>query len=143
MFIILSLIIIVAAFNIISGLTILVKNKTKEIAILKSIGVLNKSITKIFFLVGFYIGLSATTFGVIVGVLFSEYIENIRIFLSKIFDITLFPEEIYFLSKMPAEIDLFSVGVISISSLISTIIVSIFPAIKASKLDPIQSLKYE
>ena len=143
MFIILSLIIIVAAFNIISGLTILVKNKTKEIAILKSIGVLNKSITKIFFLVGFYIGLTATIFGVIVGVLFSMYIENIRIFLSKIFDITLFPEEIYFLSKMPAEIDLFSVGVISISSIVSTIIVSIFPAIKASKLDPIQSLKYE
>ena len=143
MFIILSLIIIVAAFNIISGLTILVKNKTKEIAILKSIGVLNKSITKIFFLVGFYIGLSATIFGVTVGVLFSVYIENIRIFLSKIFDITLFPEEIYFLSKMPAEIDFFSVGVISISSIVSTIIVSIFPAIKASKLDPIQSLKYE
>ena len=143
MFIILSLIIIVAAFNIISGLTILVKNKTKEIAILKSIGVLNKSITKIFFLVGFYIGLTATIFGVIVGVLFSVYIENIRIFLSKIFDITLFPEEIYFLSKMPAEIDLFSVGIISISSIVSTIIVSIFPAIKASKLDPIQSLKYE
>ena len=143
MFIILSLIIIVAAFNIISGLTILVKNKTKEIAILKSIGVLNKSITKIFFLVGFYIGLTATIFGVIVGVLFSVYIENVRIFLSKIFDITLFPEEIYFLSKMPAEIDLFSVGVISISSIVSTIIVSIFPAIKASKLDPIQSLKYE
>ena len=143
MFIILSLIIIVAAFNIISGLTILVKNKTKEIAILKSIGVLNKSITKIFFLVGFYIGLTATIFGVIVGVVFSVYIENIRIFLSKIFDITLFPEEIYFLSKMPAEIDLFSVGVISISSIVSTIIVSIFPAIKASKLDPIQSLKYE
>ena len=143
MFIILSLIIIVAAFNIISGLTILVKNKTKEIAILKSIGVLNKSITKIFFLVGFYIGFTATIFGVIIGVSFSAYIENIRIFLSKIFDISLFPEEIYFLSKMPSEIDLFSVLVISLCSLLSTIIVSIFPAIKASKLDPIQSLKYE
>ena len=78
MFIILSLIIIVAAFNIISGLTILVKNKTKDIAILKSIGVLNKSIYKIFFLIGFYIGLTATIFGVIIGVLFSIYIENIN-----------------------------------------------------------------
>ena len=84
MFIILSLIIIVAAFNIISGLTILVKNKTREIAVLKSIGVLNKSITKIFFLVGFYIGTTATIFGIIIGVMFSVYIENIRIFLREI-----------------------------------------------------------
>ncbi len=143
MFIILSLIIIVATFNIISGLTILVKNKTKEIAVLKSIGVLNKSITKIFFLVGFYIGLTATLFGVFIGVVFSLYVENIRSFLSNIFDISLFPEEIYFLSKMPAEIDTYSIILISICSIIATIIVSIFPAFKASKLDPIKSLKYE
>ena len=143
MFIILSLIIIVATFNIISGLTILVKNKTKEIAVLKSIGVLNKSITKIFFLVGFYIGLTATMFGVLIGVTFSIYIENIRSFLSKIFNISLFPEEIYFLSKMPSEIDVNSIILISICSVTATIIVSIFPAIKASKLDPIKSLKYE
>ena len=74
MFIILSLIIIVAAFNIISGLTILVKNKTRDIAILKSIGVLNKSIIKIFFLVGVTIGTSATLFGIILGVTFSMYV---------------------------------------------------------------------
>ena len=143
MFIILSLIIIVATFNIISGLTILVKNKTKEIAVLKSIGVLNKSITKIFFLVGFYIGLSATIFGVLIGVAFSIYVENIRTFLSKIFNISLFPEEIYFLSKMPSEIDVNSIILISVCSVFATVIVSIFPAIKASKLDPIKSLKYE
>ena len=77
MFIILSLIIIVAAFNIISGLTILVKNKTRDIAILKSIGVLNKSIIKIFFLVGVIIGTSATIFGIILGVTFSMYVENL------------------------------------------------------------------
>ena len=143
MFIILSLIIIVAAFNIISGLTILVKNKTREIAILKSIGVLNKSITKIFFLIGFYIGTTATIFGIIIGVAFSIYIENIRIFLSNIFNVPIFPEEIYFLSKMPSEIDVKSIVLISICSILATIIVSIFPAIKASKLDPIKSLKYE
>ena len=143
MFIILSLIIIVAAFNIISGLTILVKNKTKEIAILKSIGVQNKSIAKIFFMVGFLIGSTATLFGILVGVLFSIYIENIRQLLSNIFNISLFPEEIYFLSKMPSEINVYSIFLIAICSIIITSIVSIYPAIKASKLDPVKALKYE
>ncbi len=143
MFIILSLIIIVAAFNIISGLTILVKNKTRDIAILKSIGVLNKSIVKIFFLVGVIIGTSATIFGIFLGVTFSIYIEHFREFLSSTFNISLFPEEIYFLSKMPSEINPSSIFLISICSIIITIIVSIFPAFKAAKLDPIKSLKYE
>jgi len=143
MFIILSLIIIVAAFNIISGLTILVKNKTRDIAILKSIGVLNKSITKIFFLVGVIIGTTATLFGIFLGVMFSLYIENLREFLSNTFNISLFPEEIYFLSTMPSEINSISIIVISLCSIFITIIVSIFPAIKASKLDPVKGLKYE
>ena len=143
MFIILSLIIIVAAFNIISGLTILVKNKTRDIAILKSIGVLNKSITKIFFLVGVIIGTTATFFGIFLGVMFSLYIENLREFLSNTFNISLFPEEIYFLSTMPSEINPVSIFIISLCSIIITIFVSIFPAIKASKLDPVKGLKYE
>ena len=143
MFIILSLIIIVAAFNIISGLTILVKNKIKDIAILKSIGVLNKSIVKIFFLVGVIIGTSATIFGILLGVIFSIYVENIRQFLSTIFNISLFPEEIYFLSTMPSEINLLSIFIISVCSIFITIMVSIFPALKAAKLDPIKALKYE
>ena len=143
MFIILSLIIIVAAFNIISGLTILVKNKTREIAILKSIGVLNKSIIKIFFLVGIIIGTSATLFGIFLGVMFSLYIEKLRVLLSNIFNISLFPEEIYFLSTMPSEINPTSIFAISVCSIVITIIVSIFPAIKASKLDPVKALKYE
>ena len=143
MFIILSLIIIVAAFNIISGLTILVKNKTKDIAILKSIGVLNESIIKIFFLIGVIIGTTATLFGVLLGITFSIYVENIRSFISSTFNLILFPEEIYFLSTMPSEINISSIILISICSIIVTIIVSIFPAIKAAQLDPIKSLKYE
>ena len=143
MFIILSLIIIVAAFNIISGLTILVKNKTREIAILKSIGVKNSSIKKIFFLVGFVIGTSATFFGILLGVLFSKYVENIRKFLSEVFNLTLFPEEIYFLSKMPSEINISSIIIIALCSIISTCMVSIYPAMKASKLNPVRALKHE
>tara|TARA_B100000965_G_scaffold405439_1_gene439580 strand:+ start:482 stop:1711 length:1230 start_codon:yes stop_codon:yes gene_type:complete len=143
MFIILSLIIIVAAFNIISGLTILVKNKTREIAILKSIGVLNKSISKIFFMVGFMIGSLATLFGIILGVLFSIYVENIREFFSNFFNINLFPEEIYFLSKMPSEINPSSILLIAICSIAITVIVSIYPALKASRMNTSKALKYE
>ena len=143
MFIILSLIILIAAFNIISGLTILVKNKTRDIAILKSIGVQNTSITKIFFLVGFLIGTFSTILGITIGVIFSINIESIRVLISNLFNISLFPEEIYFLSKMPSEIEPFSIFIISLFSIIITCLVSIYPAIKASKLDTIKSLKYE
>ena len=143
MFIILSLIIIVAAFNIISGLTILVKNKTRDIGILKSIGVSNKSIKKIFFFIGFIIGTSATLFGVVVGTTFSFYIENIRQFISNIFGVSLFPEDIYILNSMPSEINIISIIIISFCSIIITILVSIYPASKASSLDTVKTLKYE
>ncbi len=143
MFIILSLIILIAAFNIISGLTILVKNKTRDIAILKSIGVQNLSIAKIFFLVGFSIGSLATIAGIISGIIFSINIETIRSAISGLFNISLFPEEIYFLSKMPSEIEPFSIILISFFSILITCLVSIYPAIKASRMDTIKSLKYE
>ena len=143
MFIILSLIIIVAAFNIISGLTILVKNKTRDIGILKSIGITNSSIKKIFFLIGFTIGTSATVFGIVIGTLFSYYVENIREFISKTFEVTLFPEEIYFLNSMPSEININSIILIALCSIVTTIIVSIYPASKAASLDMVKTLKYE
>ncbi len=143
MFIILSLIILIAAFNIISGLTILVKNKTRDIAILKTIGVQNTSITKIFFLVGFSIGTLATIFGTIIGIIFSKNIESIRLLISNFFNVRLFPEEIYFLSKMPSEIEPISILIIILFSIIITCLVSVYPAMKASKLDTIKSLKYE
>ena len=143
MFIILTLIIIVAAFNIISGLTILVKNKTKEIAILRTLGLSKTSITKIFFIIGFTIGLLATITGVTIGVLFSYNIEEIRILITTIFNIQLFPEEIYFLSQMPSEINFQNIFIISSFSLLITFLATIFPAISAAKLDPVKALKYE
>ena len=143
MFIILTLIIVVAAFNIISGLTILVKNKTKEIAILRTLGVSKNSIAKIFFLTGFTIGLLATFTGVIIGVLFSYYIEEIRYLITSIFNVRLFPEEIYFLSQMPSEINLGYITIVSFFSLAITFCATIFPSLSAAKLDPIKALKYE
>ena len=143
MFIILTLIIIVAAFNIISGLAILVKNKTKEIAILRTLGVSKNSIAKIFFITGFTIGLLATITGVIIGVLFSYYIEEIRVLITSLFKVRLFPEEIYFLSQMPSEINLSYIFIISFFSLLITFLATIFPSLSAAKLDPVKALKYE
>jgi len=143
MFIILTLIIIVAAFNIISGLTILVKNKTKEIAILRTMGISKNSIAKVFFIIGFTIGLFATITGVTIGILFSYYIEEVRVLITSIFNIRLFPEEIYFLSQMPSEINLGYIIIISLFSLLITFLATIFPSLSAAKLDPIKALKYE
>jgi lipoprotein-releasing system permease protein len=143
MFVILTLIIIVAAFNIISGLTILIKNKTKEIAILKTLGLNNKSIIKSFFLTGFTIGLTATIAGLILGTLFATYIEPIRIFFSNILHIEIFPADVYFLDEMPSEISPISLLVIFILSIITTTTASLIPALAITKMNTIQALKYE
>ncbi len=143
MFIILTLIVIVAAFNIISGLTILIKNKTKEIAILKTLGLSNKSIKKIFFLTGLTIGFFATISGVILGVLFSLNIEKIRIFLSSVFNLEIFPSDIYFLDKLPSEINTSSIVVIFSISLLISAIASYLPAMKISKMSTFRALRYE
>ena len=143
MFIILSLIIVVAAFNIISGLTILIKNKTKEIAILKTLGLSNKSIGKIFFLTGLSIGFFATISGVVLGVIFSINIEKLRSFLSVVFNLEIFPSEIYFLDKLPSEINFISIFIVSIISLAISAIASFFPASRISKMNTFRALRYE
>ena len=143
MFIILTLIVIVAAFNIISGLTILIKNKTKEIAILKTLGLSNNSIKKTFFLTGFTIGFFATLSGIILGILFSLNIEKIRIFLSLVFNFDIFPPDIYFLDKLPSEINLNSILIVFILSLIISAIASYLPATRISKMNTFRALRYE
>ncbi len=143
MFIILTLIVIVAAFNIISGLTILIKNKTKEIAILKTLGLSNRSIKKTFFLTGLTIGFFATFSGVILGVLFSLNIEKLRILLSSVFNLEIFPSDIYFLDKLPSEINPDSIIIIFIISLLISAIASYLPAMKISKMSAFRALRYE
>ncbi len=143
MFIILTLIIIVAAFNIISGLTILIKNKTKEIAIFKTLGLSNKSITKSFFLTGFTIGFLASITGVFLGVVFSFYVEDIRFFISSTFNLEIFPEDIYFLDELPSEINPISILIIFLFSIFITALASFFPAKVVSNMNTIKALKYE
>ena len=143
MFIILTLIIIVAAFNIISGLTILIKNKTKEIAILKTLGLNNSSIKKSFFLTGFLIGFFATISGIIVGILFSLNVEKLRLFLSSTFKLEIFPSDIYFLEKLPSEINPASIFIIFILSLLVSAIASYIPAKNITKMKTFRALKYE
>jgi lipoprotein-releasing system permease protein len=143
MFIILTLIVIVAAFNIISGLTILIKNKTKEIAILKTLGLSNNSIKKSFFLTGFSIGFFATISGIILGIIFSYNIEKLRIILSSAFNVEIFPPDIYFLEKLPSEINFLSILIIFILSLAVSAIASYLPAMAISKMKTFRALKYE
>tara|TARA_B100000579_G_scaffold148285_1_gene120273 strand:- start:1280 stop:2512 length:1233 start_codon:yes stop_codon:yes gene_type:complete len=143
MFMILTLIIIVAAFNIVSGLTILIKNKTKEIAILKTLGLSNNSIKKSFFLTGFTIGFFATITGILLGVLISLYIENVRNFLSSFFNFDIFPQDVYFLEKLPSEINAYSILVIFVFSLVISALASYFPVMSISKMKTFRALKYE
>ena len=143
MFIILTLIIIVAAFNIISGLTILIKNKTKEIAILKTLGLSNTSIKKSFFLTGFTIGFFASISGIILGIIFSLNIERVRAFLSTVLNLEIFPSDIYFLEKLPSEISLYPILIIFILSLLVSAIASYIPARNISKMKTFRALKYE
>ena len=143
MFIILTLIVVVAAFNIISGLTILIKNKTKEIAILKTLGLSNNSIKKSFFLTGFTIGFLATLSGIIFGVIFSINIEKVRIFLSSFLNIEIFPSDVYFLEQLPSEINTYSIIIIFIFSLIITGLASYLPAMTITKMKTFRALKYD
>ena len=143
MFIILTLILIVAAFNIISGLTILIKNKTKEIAILKTLGLSNSSIKKLFFLTGFTIGFFATFTGALLGVIFAVNIEKLRIILSYLFNFEIFPSDVYFLEQLPSQIDIHSIIMICTFSLIVSALASYLPAMSISKMKTFEALKYE
>lgn len=143
MFLILTLIIIVAAFNIITGLIMLVKDKGRDIAVLRTMGATKGMIMRIFFIDGAFIGVVGTVIGLILGVLFCENIESIRQFLEGLSGRELFSAEIYFLSKLPAKIDFNEVAIVAVVSLMLSFLATLYPAYRAAKYDPVEALRYE
>jgi lipoprotein-releasing system permease protein len=143
MFLILTLIIIVAAFNIISSLIMLVKDKNADIAILRTMGATRGMVMRIFFMAGAAIGALGSALGVVIAVLFVKYIEDVRHLLERIFHRDLFPPELYLFSQIPAKIDWFQVSYVVVIALALSFIFSIIPAWRASRVDPVEALRYE
>jgi lipoprotein-releasing system permease protein len=143
MFLILTLIILVAALNIISGLIMLVKDKSSDIAILRTMGATRGAIMRVFFIAGASIGVVGTLLGFAIGVLFCSYIEEIRQFLSSLSGTTLFNPEIYFLSRMPAKMEPDEVIAVLIMALTLSFLATIIPSWRAARLDPVEALRYE
>ena len=143
MFFILTLIILVAAFNIISSMIMLVNDKNKNIALLRTLGMTRANILKIFLICGSSIGVVGTFLGLTIGVLFSANINNIKIWLESFVGVSLFNPAIYFLSTLPSKIFISDVVLIVLMSLILSILATIYPALKASKCNPAEILRYE
>ena len=143
MFLILTLIILVAALNIVSGLYMLVKDKSADIAILRTMGATRGAIMRVFLIAGLSIGVIGTLTGFVLGVVFCANIESIRQFLSSLTGTVLFNPEIYFLSKMPADMDSGEVTVVVLISLTLSFLATLYPSWRAARLDPVEALRYE
>ena len=143
MFLILTLIIVVAAFNMISGLIMLVKDKAKDIAVLRTMGMSRGAIQRIFLMSGLTVGVVGTLAGFILGLAFCYNIDSIKNALENLSGKELFSAEIYFLSKLPAKVDMTEVGVVVCMSLVLALLSTIYPSYKASKTDPVEALRYE
>lgn len=143
MFLILTMIILVAAFNIITGLIMLVKDKGRDIAVLRTMGATRGMIMRIFFMDGAFIGVVGTALGLALGLLFCDNIETIRQLLERISGQELFSAEIYFLSQLPAKVDPVEVAVVAGISLLLSFLATIYPAYRAAKFDPVEALRYE
>ena len=143
MFLILTLIIVVAAFNIISGQIMLVKDKGRDIAILRTMGATRGMIMRIFLLSGASIGVLGTALGFAFGLAFADNIESIRQWLQSLLHTHLFPEEVYFLSQLPAIVDPGEVTTVVIMSLTLSLLATLYPSWRAARLDPVEALRYE
>jgi lipoprotein-releasing system permease protein len=143
MFIILFLIVLVAALNIISGMIMLVKDKGKDIAILRTMGATRGAIMRIFLITGASIGCVGTLAGFVLGLVVCLNIESIRQFVSWMTTTELFSPELYFLSKLPAEIDSGETTTVLVMALVLSLLATVYPAWRAARLDPVEALRYE
>ena len=143
MFLILTLIILVAALNVVSSMIMLVKENRGEIAILRAMGATRGAILRIFFITGAAIGVFGTLSGLILGVSFAGNIEAIRQTLSNLFGVNLFPPEVYFLSQLPAEINFSEVALVSFIALLLSFLATLYPAFRAASMDVVESLRHE
>jgi lipoprotein-releasing system permease protein len=143
MFLILTLIIVVAAFNIISSLIMLVKDKSQDIAILRTMGATRGSVLRIFLLAGASVGVIGTVSGFVLGVLFTSNIETIRQWLQSLTGTTLFDPTIYFLSHMPSKVEPMEVVSVVLMALALSFLATIYPSWRAARLDPVEALRYE
>jgi len=143
MFLILTLILIVASLNIISGLVMLVKDKGRDIAVLRTMGATRGAVMRAFFISGASIGVAGTIAGFLLGLVFCLNIENLRQFLSRLSGTELFSPEIYFLSRMPAEVDASEVTAVVLMALFLSFAATLYPAWRAASLDPVEALRYE
>lgn len=143
MFIILSLIVLVAAFNIISALIMIVMEKSKDIAILKSMGATSRSIMKIFIYQGLIVGVIGTFLGCIAGLSVALNLQKVSLFVEKIFHFKILPGDVYYLSELPSQVNYGDVIVIVIGTLLVCFLSTIYPSLRASRLDPAEALRYE
>jgi lipoprotein-releasing system permease protein len=143
MFLILTLIVLVAALNIVSGLIMLVKDKSSDIAILRTMGASQGAIMRVFLITGASIGVVGTVVGFLVGLVVCLNIEDIRRFLSWLTDTNLFPPELYFLSQLPADMDGRETTAVLIMALGLSLLATLYPSWRAARLDPVEALRYE